>query len=1306
MKEEKKLYFIDSLPNINEVKDEAIPLISFDTLNKQFFLNENAENILSTLEGPIGVISVAGMYRTGKSYLMNRMLLNRGNGFSVGPSINPCTKGLWIWSKPLSGYSPEGNPLNVLIIDTEGIGATDEDQNHDSKIFTLGLLLSSYFVYNSLNSIDENAIQNLSFIVNISKNIQLSTKNEVLDPKDYSVYLPSFLWVIRDFSLRLVNTDGETITSKEYLERSLEVQKGFSDSVDQKNKIRNLLKDFFKERDCITLVRPLTDEDNLQNLERMELSQLRPEFSEQVNNLRKKVLHRIKPKTLNGQVLNGDMFCSMIKSYIQAINQGAVPVIENAWGFMCKNECLKAMKNSINIYEKYITENLIKKIPQDQVELKRIHKEAKYKALDNFNRFAIGNFTQEYLKKLNDDLKEKYLQYIIQNEKETDKLCNAFLIKTYQDIEKNIKQGSYKYIGDYNIDVEDFINFYIDKAPRGPNRENYLYTFILKRIMEASEIFIKQSQSESEIISFNNSENIKKLNDELCELKSEIEKEISVKNNTIRKFEKENIDLICSEKSNKENLALLEKEKEQLNKNLSEKLENLKKDSEKQIKELKEKLIQVEESLQGSDRLISNKESDFLKTRLLLDQKLKFSDKNIEDLQNKEKELMNEIKILKKDRDLFSKDSKDKYEIQIKNLTLKFEELQDKNIDLETKLLDKEKRSVIEKKKQEENICDLKKKIEDFNIIISSTEDELKIKEKRLLDEFEKTKIEYEFKIQEHVNKIDELETKLKEAEEKFNNIKTKTSKEISILNQNLELINSTFNEFKNQAEEEKNTLQAMMRLLEDKNQISIKSQEDYIKQINELKNSYFREIKSIEEENEKMRNRLNQEIEDLRNKFYKLENENNFEKENFQKINFSNEEKINKLENLKNNFEEKINLLESEKNKNEDESKKNYDNLFENSHNKIEDILKNTRMEIEENNFKNEKLVSEMQKYFEAEKINCELKLKEEKEKLSKKLKDQEIFYKEKFNEIEESKNKKIEELEEELEKLENNYNDYADNMEQDVSLKNQQIEDLTKFLNDQKENFAYLQSSQKISLQTQMEYHNKEKNSLLEKIDNLNNNLNKKEKENSILTVKKEYLEEDIKKLEANTEILKSDFDLEKNKLNEKVKSFESKYQNLYDKLLIKTGEFTREVALKSQEIEFLDKKLKEIQNYIEILNTKNEENFKSYKENLENEYSEKINNLTKLKEDLENKLLFKKREFKELENEYIKDKSLLDKEKAVLYEKLSELNKLKDEFVDSLEKERELHKKQIFEIKENNKAEPGGASKVRVSRPRPEL
>lgn len=57
--------------------------------------------MLESLKGPVGVIAVAGQYRTGKSYLLNRMLLNRQRGFGVGPTINPCTKGLWVWGTPI-----------------------------------------------------------------------------------------------------------------------------------------------------------------------------------------------------------------------------------------------------------------------------------------------------------------------------------------------------------------------------------------------------------------------------------------------------------------------------------------------------------------------------------------------------------------------------------------------------------------------------------------------------------------------------------------------------------------------------------------------------------------------------------------------------------------------------------------------------------------------------------------------------------------------------------------------------------------------------------------------------------------------------------------------------------------------------------------------------------------------------------------------------------------------------------------------------------------------------------------------------
>lgn len=88
-------------------------------------MTPQAIQFLRSIEGPIAVVSVAGLYRTGKSYLLNRVLLNRSSGFGVGSTINACTKGLWCWGKTLRGQSNEGEDVNIIIIDTEGIGALD-----------------------------------------------------------------------------------------------------------------------------------------------------------------------------------------------------------------------------------------------------------------------------------------------------------------------------------------------------------------------------------------------------------------------------------------------------------------------------------------------------------------------------------------------------------------------------------------------------------------------------------------------------------------------------------------------------------------------------------------------------------------------------------------------------------------------------------------------------------------------------------------------------------------------------------------------------------------------------------------------------------------------------------------------------------------------------------------------------------------------------------------------------------------------------------------------------------------------------
>jgi len=74
------------------------------------------------------------------------------------------------------------------------MGALDNNKNHESQIFALTILLCSCFIYNSVGNIDENAIQNLSLIVNLTNYIQIRTSFQGTDAlsEDFSLFFPTF----------------------------------------------------------------------------------------------------------------------------------------------------------------------------------------------------------------------------------------------------------------------------------------------------------------------------------------------------------------------------------------------------------------------------------------------------------------------------------------------------------------------------------------------------------------------------------------------------------------------------------------------------------------------------------------------------------------------------------------------------------------------------------------------------------------------------------------------------------------------------------------------------------------------------------------------------------------------------------------------------------------------------------------------------------------------------------------------------------------------------------------------------------
>lgn len=48
--------------------------------------------------------------------------------------------------------------------------------------------------------------------------------------------------------------------------------------------------------------------------------------------------------------MTGEMLLELAQAYTSAINEGSVPNIQNAWSYVCQNECNRAIEESIHLY--------------------------------------------------------------------------------------------------------------------------------------------------------------------------------------------------------------------------------------------------------------------------------------------------------------------------------------------------------------------------------------------------------------------------------------------------------------------------------------------------------------------------------------------------------------------------------------------------------------------------------------------------------------------------------------------------------------------------------------------------------------------------------------------------------------------------------------------------------------------------------------------------------------------------------------------------------------------------------------------
>eukprot|EP00916_Digyalum_oweni_P024246 GHVL01040079.1.p1 GENE.GHVL01040079.1~~GHVL01040079.1.p1 ORF type:complete len:488 (-),score=194.71 GHVL01040079.1:154-1617(-) len=360
----------------------------------------------------------------------------------------------------------EDNDYIYIFFDCEGCCDLEKDNQHDTKLFTLILMLSNIFIYNSKGVIDELSIQGLNMIVNISemlfsenekknneKKNNEKKNNELYMPQEKMKISPMFIWILRDFCLELVDLEGHSITSDEYMEMALN-----SRNIDSQGKLFEL----FRKRHCVTLVQPVIEEEELNNLNFLDFHQLRPEFIHDIDKLKNIIFNN------KNICFKGSMIIDMIIYYINILNNNRFPDINTSMLCVIENNCKKILYLCKDEYIYYIN-NII--LPINIQELLILLYDIKEKLMKKLKNDMIGDEDHPLVGSTLTDF-----DIFCETEKRrimaaNDSQCRAQNSKIFDDLYKNIyiklckmEDNDEEYEGEFDVDYDELERIFHEKS--------------------------------------------------------------------------------------------------------------------------------------------------------------------------------------------------------------------------------------------------------------------------------------------------------------------------------------------------------------------------------------------------------------------------------------------------------------------------------------------------------------------------------------------------------------------------------------------------------------------------------------------------------------------------------------------------------------------------------------------------------------------------------------------------------------------------------------------------------------------------
>ncbi|XP_062577328.1 atlastin-2-like [Saccostrea cucullata] len=376
-------------------------------------------------EKKVVVVSVAGAFRKGKSFLLDfflRYLNAQGHPNWLGGDESPLegftwrggsereTTGILMWSEPFICKVPSGEEVAVLLMDTQGAFDSESTVRDCATIFALSTMLSSVQVFNLTHNIQEDDLQHLQLFTEYGR-LALEDNDNVSKP------FQCLMFLVRDWSFPYESSYGAA-GGRKVLEKRLQI----SDKQHQELKqIRQHIRSCFEEINCFLMPHPGLNVATNPHFEG-KLKDIEHEFKEQLKVLIPLLLDsdNLVVKEINGTTVSARDLMEYFKAYIKIYQGEELPEPKSMLQATAEANNLAAVSTAKTEYCKRMENVCGGDKPYLHPErLEEDHFRCRQGAIDVFKstrKMGGPEFSKQYLEQLEAEIEEQYENFKKHNE--------------------------------------------------------------------------------------------------------------------------------------------------------------------------------------------------------------------------------------------------------------------------------------------------------------------------------------------------------------------------------------------------------------------------------------------------------------------------------------------------------------------------------------------------------------------------------------------------------------------------------------------------------------------------------------------------------------------------------------------------------------------------------------------------------------------------------------------------------------------------------------------------------------------------